>query len=184
MPLDHLELLGWMAARERRLSEGIAGAALLNEAGHLARGETNPWEMIARGVELLDGMDCLIFRLAPGEAPRGARDIISPTDLQRIEEIRVSFGGHSLCMQSRARDSVAARPAAFEQTGSGGARRGDVRVLVALAREQLEQLEAPEQIREEARAVLERLQESADGVGSPEASALAMRALRDAAVPL
>jgi hypothetical protein len=184
MPLDHLELLGWMAARERRLSEGIAGAALLNEAGHLARSETYPWEMIARGVELLDGMDCLIFRLAPGETPRGARDIISPADLQRIEEIRVGYRGHFLHMQSRAIDSVAATPPSFEALEPGEERRGDLRVLVALARERLEQLKAPEQIKEEARAVLERLQESADGVGSPEASALAMSALRDAFVPL
>lgn len=183
MPLDHLELLGWMAARERRLSEGIAGAALLSEAGHLARGETDPWEMIARGVELLDGMECLLFRSGPGEAPRGPRDIISLADLQRIEEIRVSYRGHSLHMQSRANDSVATNPAAFEGTGAGE-RRGDIRVLVALARERLEQSEAPEGIREEARSVLERLQESADSVGSSEASALAMSALRDAFGPL
>jgi hypothetical protein len=182
---DHLELLDWMVERELRESGGVSGAALLSEAGELERGEEEPWEGIARRVELLDGMRCLSFRRAPGEPPSGPTDVISLTDLQAIEEIRVTYEGHTLHRLRVAERSLPSNLTIIDNTTIGQARTArqnriaDVRVLIALARRRLQDIDAPEEVRVEAATLLERLQDVAKDADTP-AAALVANALQGA----
>lgn len=182
---DHLELLDWMVERELRESGGVSGAALLSEAGELARGEEEAWEGIARRVELLDGMRCLGFRRAPGEPPPGPTDVISLTDLQAIEEIRVTYEGHNLHRLRVAERSLPSNVTIIDNTtigraGTAGQNRiADVRVLIALARRRLQDIDAPEEVRVEATTLLERLQDVAEDADTP-AAALVANALQGA----
>ena len=183
MAVDHIELLRWMAERERREGRGIDGARLLSEAGHLARNDLEPWEAVARAVELLDGIGCLIWREGDDGAPPAGGGVISAEMLQGVEEIRVSVAGQAICQQPSGpgpNQIMIIQHSTIGQLAMGDNEVGDVRVLIAAAREQLEEIDAPEEVKEEARTIFERLQGAAGTVGTSAAASLVSTALQSA----
>jgi hypothetical protein len=183
MPVDHIELLRWMEERERREGRGVGGAELLSGASHLARNELEPWEAVTRAVELLDGIGCLLWRQGTDDVPRVADGLISRETLQLVEEIRISAAGQAICQHASGAGTTQItiiRDSTIGQLAMGDNTIGDIRVLITAAREQLEGLEAPEAVKEEARTMLERLQGVAGTVGTSAAASLVSSALQSA----
>lgn len=182
MPVDHIELLRWMAERERREGRGIGGSELLSGASHLARNEVEPWEAVTRAVELLDDMGCLLWRQGTG-APRAADGLIPREALQLVEEIRITANGQAICQHAGGVGTTQITIIQDSTIGQLAMRDnaiGDIRALITVAREQLEGMDAPEEVKDEARSMLERLQGAAGTVGTSAAAALASSALQSA----
>ena len=183
MPVDHIELLRWMDQRERSDGRGVGGAELLSGAGHLARNDLDPWEAITRAVEILDGIGCLVWRDKMGEVGRTGDGFLSRESLQIVEEIRISATGHAICQQtggSGTTQITIIQNSTIGQLAMRDSTVGDVRVLIATARERLESLDAPEDVKEEARTLLERLQGAVGTAATSAAAALVTSALQSA----
>jgi hypothetical protein len=172
-----------MDGRERKDGRGVGGAELLNGAVHLARNDLDPWEAITRAVELLDGIGCFAWRDGTDEMHRTEDGLFSRESLQSVEEIRISAAGHAICQH--AGGSVTTQITIIQDSTIGqlamrDSTIGDIRLLLATAREQLEGLNAPEEIKEEARTMLERLQRAAGTAATSTAAALVTSALQSA----
>lgn len=182
MAVDHIELLEWMAARERREGRGIDGAQLMIDAGHLAGGDLDPWKALARALDLLKQMNCLLWREA---SDPGAATLRSPLDqdtARAMSEIRVSATGHTICQagQNRASPIMIINNSSIGQVGMGDNRVGDIHLVLAQAQQELDRLEVPEDVKEEARSMLERLQGAAASIGTPAAASVLTVALEKA----
>jgi hypothetical protein len=184
VPVDHLELLRLMVDRERREGGGIDGAALLVEGSRLSKNDVDPWDAVARAVELLDGFGCLILRLGAGEAPREPDATITRESLQAIDEIRVSATGLAIGQQpigiGGPTQITIIQNSHIGHLGMGDTTVGDVRVLINAAREQLEAMDAPEDVKAEARTILERLHGAAGSVATSATASLVSSALQSA----
>lgn len=183
MPVDHLDLLRLMVDRERREGAGIDGAALLVEGSRLSKNDGDPWDAVARAVELLVGFGCLTLRVAAGEAPHKTGTAITRESLQAIEEIRVSTTGLAIGQQPTGAGPTQItiiQNSHIGHLGMGDTTVGDVRVLITAAREQLEAMDAPEDVKAEARTTLERLHGAAGSVATSAAASLVSSALQSA----
>jgi hypothetical protein len=183
VPVDHLELLRLMVNRERHEGGGIDGAALLVEGSRLSKGDVDPWDAVARAVELLDGFGCLSLRTTAGEAPHRTGAAITRESLQAVEEIRVSTTGLAIGQQPSGAGPTQItiiQNSHIGHLGMGDTTVGDVRVLINAAREQLEAIDAPEDVKAEARTILEQLQGAAGSVATSAAASLVSTALQSA----
>jgi hypothetical protein len=202
MAVDPLTLLDWMAARERRLGSGIDGALLLSQTGHLdsdldpakdgaphfdtdptSGEELEPWEAVARAVDLLCQLQALVWRPQSTEIKRPAPGSIDQAMLSSLSEIRVSGRGHLICDASRSSGRIQfnfIESSTVGQLGMGDNTVGDVRVLLSAAQVELEHLEAPAELKAEAREKLARIQEVAGTIGTSAAASLITAALQSA----
>jgi hypothetical protein len=181
--VDHLELLGWMAARERRECDHIDGTQLMVDASHLAGGDLDPWRALARALELLRREDCIAWAPAPGSTASPTASPLDPDAVRAMRAIRVSAVGHVMCL------AVGTQPPAqinifnnssVGQVGTGENRMGDVHLLFARAQEELDRLDVPEDLKEEARSMLGRLQGTASDIATPAAASVLALALEQA----
>jgi hypothetical protein len=109
--------------------------------------------------------------------------VISRETLQLVEEIRVSAAGQAICQHtggSGTTQITIIQDSTIGQLAMRDSAIGDIRVLITTAREQLERLEAPEDVKEEARTMLDRLQGAAGTVGTSAAATLVSSALQSA----
>lgn len=172
-----------MVDRERREGGGIGGTALLIEGSRLSKNDVDPWDAVAGAVALLDGFGCLNLRTAAGETSNEPGAAITRQSLQGVEEIRVSATGLVIGQQSSGSGPTQItiiQNSHIGHLGMGDTTVGDVRVLISAAREQLEVMDAPEDVKAEARTILERLQGAAGSAATSAAASLVSSALQSA----
>jgi hypothetical protein len=182
MSVDHIELLRWMATRERREGNYIDGTQLMVDASHLAGPDLDPWEALARAMELLSRENCVVWQLDSAGEP-GPSGRVDPAAVRSMRSIRVSATGHVLCLATESPPPAQINifnNSSVGQVGMGENRVGDVHLLFARAQEELDRLEAPEELKEEARGMLGRLQDAAADVATPAAASVLALALEKA----
>jgi len=189
MPVDPIQLLSWMASRERRRAVGVDGAELMVDARHLAAPEDlDPREALARAIEALKQMDCISWRAEAGASKSLAPGEVDQDLLRQVGGIRVSATGHSLCLAGA--DKYTARQGITQinifnkssvgQLGMGENRIGDIRVMLAMARSELEAMDVDQEVKEEARGTLEKMQSLAESTAGSAAASLISAALQSA----
>jgi hypothetical protein len=182
MSVDHIELLRWMATRERREGTYIDGTQLMVDASHLAGADLDPWQAMVRAMELLIRENCVVWKLDPPK-DLGSSGRMDPDTVRSMRSIRVSATGHVLCLAAQAHPPAQINifnNSSVGQVGMGENRVGDVHLLFARAQEELDRLDAPEELKEEARGMLGRLQDAAADVATPAAASVLALALEKA----
>lgn len=183
MSVDHIELLQWMAARERRETGYIDGAQLMVDASHLAGADLDPWQALARALELLKQENCVIWRLESGSGAAAPSAPVDSDAVRAMRAIRVSATGHTICLASQVQPPAQINifnHSSVGQVGMGENRIGDVHLLFARAQEELDGLDLPEDLKEEARGMLRQLQGAAAGITTPAAASVLALALEQA----
>jgi hypothetical protein len=183
MTVDHLVLLDWIAARERREGSELDGSMLLSEAHPLAGDDIEPWAALAHAFDLLCKMNVLVWRPGSGDEKRSISGSIDQAALGALKGIRVNSTGHLLCNASKSPQQIQVNifnSSSVGQLGMGDNTVGDVRVLLAAAQEELERLDADDDLKAEAREKLGRLQETAATIGTSAVASLITAALQSA----
>jgi len=183
MSVDHIALLQWMAARERRETGHIDGAQLMVDAGHLAGADPDPWQALARALELLKQENCVVWRPESGAGAAARSAPLDPDSVRDMQAIRVSATGHTICLASQVQPPAQINifnHSSVGQVGTGDNRAGDIHLLFARAQEELDRLKLPEDVKEEARGMLGQLQNAAASVGTPAAASVLALALEQA----
>lgn len=172
-----------MATRERRNSTYIDGAQLMLDAGHLAQDDIDPWQALARALELLKQENCVVWHEGSELGTTPLSGPLDPDSLRTVTGIRVSATGHTICQAgqiNRASPIMIFNNSSIGQVGMGDNRIGDIHVVLAQAQQELDHLEVPDDIKEEARSMLERLQGAAASIGTPAAASVLTVALEKA----
>jgi hypothetical protein len=183
MSVDHIALLQWMAARERRETDYIDGARLMVDASHLAGTDLDPWQALARALELLKQENCIVWRLESGSGGAARSAPFDADTVREMRAIRVSATGHTICLASQVQPPAQINifnHSSVGQVGMGDNRAGDVHLLFARAQEELDRLKLPEDVKEEARGMLRQLQDAAASIGTPAAASVLALALEQA----
>jgi hypothetical protein len=172
-----------MAERERREGGEIDGTQLMVDASHLAGADLDPWKALARALDLLRREQCIIWQSPPPSATSEPDGPLDPDRVRAMRSIRVSATGRVMCLaaasQSPAQINIF-NNSSVGQVGMGENRIGDVHLLFARAQEALDRLDVPDDLREEARSMLGRLQSAASDVATPAAASVLALALEQA----
>lgn len=127
--------------------------------------------------------DCITWQADPGLTAASSNGPVNADAIRAMRSIRVSATGHVMCLAAQAQTPAQINifnHSSVGQVGMGENRIGDVHLLFARAQEELDRLDAPEDIKEEARGMLEQLQSAAAGIATPAAVSVLALALEQA----
>lgn len=165
MPVDHMELLAWIADREDAFpGSWLDGTSLMQQASGLARRDGLPWDAVARAAARLRRLGLLDwdYSLWPNESQEPRPEFIDQQLLQRTRNIIVSGRGHE-ALAARGRKAVPTQVnivnSTVAQLALGDIRNIDVFVILDAAERALEQIDAPEEAKSEARGVIRRMRD-------------------------
>lgn len=185
MPVDHMELLAWIAEREDIFpGTPLDGMTLMQQASGLAGSDGLPWDAVARAAGRLRKLDLIgwDYMLWPDEAQEPRPDLIDQRLLQRTRDIIVTGHGHqALAARTKAAATqVNIVNSIVGQIALGDIRNIDVFVILDAAERALEQLDAPGDAKSEARTALRRMRDAGASVISTTAGEVLAAAVRHA----
>ena len=183
MPLDRLRLLDWLIAREREEpGTTLSGRELLPRAAVLCSTDPSPWTAVARTVAELSQLGCISWRyvLYPGDTSIPPSHLLNDRTVQQVEDIMVTTGGYTHIANVRPVGPGTQITISGGQVAFGNIQNIDISFLLSAAEGKLDELDVPDDAREEARGVLRRMGEIVAGVGSSAAGSVAAAAIRHA----
>lgn len=184
MPVDHMELLAWIAEREDTFPGTSLDGTTLMQQGGFAGSDGLPWDAVARAAGRLRKLEFIAwdYTLWPNETREPRADLIDQQLLQRTREILVTGQGHqALAVRTKATATqVNIINSTVGQIALGDIRNIDVFVILNAAEQALEQLDAPDDAKSEARTALRRMRDAGASVLSTTAGEVLGAAVRQA----
>jgi hypothetical protein len=181
LSLDRLSLLEWLVAREREEpGTTISGRDLLPRASVLCSTDPTPWKAVARAVGELMQLECISWRHVPypDEPNILSPQLLNDRTLQQVDDIMVTTGGLTHLANVRPVGPGIQITVSGGQVAFGNIQNIDIAFLLSAAEGKLNELDVPEDAREEARGVLRRMGETAMSVGSTAAGSVVAAAIR------
>lgn len=188
MPVDHWELLGWMAERERNEPSrpAIFGAEFLQQAADLAGDDDLAWDAVARAASHLKRLGYIGWRYIPVpnvDRPEPPLEFVDSAFLQRVQEIHVTAEGHA-ALASRQKADPAAQinivNSTVGQVALGDIKNIDIFVILDAMERSLTTLDASPDEKEQARTAIQRMRDAGSSVGTSAAGTVLGAALRQA----
>jgi hypothetical protein len=183
VPVDRLVLLEWMVARERA-EQGlpINGRDLMLRASTLCAGDPSPWAAVARAAGELHSLGCTTWRyiLYPGDTGEPPPHLINDRNFQQVEDVMVTPTGYRLIADRHPPGPGTHITISGGQVAFGNIQNIDILVLLAAAETQIEQMDAPQEVKDEARGIVRRMREAGAGIGSSAAGSVVAAAIRQA----
>lgn len=175
-----MDLLEWIAARERDPGGHLTGITLIQKASGLPGEDPDTarrWDGVARAAARLHKLGFIEWTYVRpfnevGETPYDAMD---QQYVQRVRDIMLTGAGYAAL-----KDRAAAEPANTINIGQlalGNITNVDVFVILEAADRLLDQLDAPTEVKDEARGILQRMQSAGQTVASGAAIELLAREL-------
>jgi hypothetical protein len=186
MPVDHMELLAWMAGREDTFpGSSLDGMTVMQEASGLAGSDGLPWDAVARAAGRLRkiGLIDWEYSLWPNETHEPRPELIDQQLLQRTRNIIVTGQGHQ---------SLAARAAKMASTqvniinstvgllALGDIENIDFFVILEAAERALEHVQASPAAKAEAHGAIRRMRDAGASAISSTAREVLAAAVRQA----
>ena len=183
MPFDRMALLEWMAAREREEpGVSINGRDLMPRASILCSNDPMPWSAVARAAGELFGLGCLTWRyvLYPGESGPPPPHLINDRTFQQAEDVMVTATGYSMIASVHPPAPGTQITISGGQVAFGNIHNINIFVLLAAAEAQLDEMDVPDEMKEEARGILRKMRDAGTSVGSSAAGSVVAAAIRQA----
>jgi hypothetical protein len=187
MPVDRWKLLAWMAEREENEPglPTIRGVDLIQRASDLAGDDGRPWDAVVKAAAYLKRAGFVEWRFDPfpNGPPEPPVEFFEQMTFQQVREIGVTALGHTKLAQQAAAKSgtqVNIVHSTVGQLALGNIENIDITVLLDGVERSLEQLEAPEAEKEEARTAIQRMRQAGSTVATSAAGSLLAEALRRA----
>ena len=181
-----MKLLEWLADREE-IHPGISlnGMTMLQETSGLAGADGLPWEAVARAAADLLKLGLIDWRYVRpfnevGDTPPHLMD---QRYVQRVEDIMVTAEGSAAMAARRSTGggtTVNIVNSTVGQVALGDISNIDVFVILEAAERALGQLDAPPEVKAEARGVLQRMREAGASVGTGAVAEILAAAVRRA----
>lgn len=185
MPVDHMELLAWIAQREEVFPGApLDGSTMMQETSGLAGSDGLPWEAVARAAGRLRKLGLIDWEYMrwPNEAQEPRADLIDYQLLQRTRTILVTSQGYQ-ALAARAKTpapQVNIINSTVGQLALGDIRNIDVFVILKAAEQALDQIDAPDDVKSEARGALLRMRDAGASLLSTAARETLAAAIRQA----
>jgi hypothetical protein len=186
MPLDHWQLLAWMAEREEREPgmPTLFGTNFLQGAAGLAGGDGLPWDAVARCAAHLKRLGQIDWRYlpTPGDRPEPPLEFIDSGFLQRVQGIHVTDRGHAALAsrQQRHPTQINIVNSTVGQVALGDIQNIDIFVVLDAMERSLADLDASAEDKQEARSAIARMRQAGGAVAGSAASSVLAAALRQA----
>jgi hypothetical protein len=183
MPLDRMALLGWMVARERdEPGIPINGRDLMPRAATLCRDDPMPWNAVARAAGELYQLGCVTWRyvLYPGESSVPPPHLVNDRTFQQADGVMVTSVGYGMFANAHPPAEGTQITISGGQVAFGNIQNIDVFFLLESAEAQIDHLEVPTEVKEEARGILRKMREAGTSVGSSAAGSVVAAAIRQA----
>lgn len=186
MPVDHMELLAWIADREDTFpGSWLDGTTLMQQASGLAGSDGLPWDAVARATGRLRKLGLIDwdYTLWPNETQEPRPDFIDQQLLQRTRNIIVTGHGHEALAARGAKvasTQVNIVNSTVGQLALGDIRNIDVFVILDAADQALERLDASADAKSEARSAIRRMREAGASAISSTAREVLAAAVRQA----
>jgi hypothetical protein len=175
VPVDPMKLLEWIAERERDFPGApLNGETLMRETSGLAGDDSVPWEAVAKAAARLRKRGHLDwdYTLWPNESHEPRPEDIDYQNFQRTREITVSGTGLQALAAAQTKTPSHQVNVAIGQLALGDITNFDVLVIVDAAEQALDQLDAPADVKAEARTMLQRMRSAGKEVASSAAAEL------------
>lgn len=186
MPVDHMELLGWIADREDVFpGSSLDGTTLVQQLSGLAGSDGMPWDAVARAAGRLRKLGLIDweYTLWPNETQEPRPEFIDQRLLQRTRNIIVTGQGHE-ALAARAPKAPPTQVnivnSIVGQVALGDIRNIDVFVILDAAEQALDQVDAPDDAKLEARSVIRRMRDAGASAISATAREVLAAAVRQA----
>lgn len=172
MPVDHMELLAWVAQRENAFPGcGLDGGAVMQQASGLAGSDGLPWDAVARAAAQLRRLGLIAWDYSswPAETMEPSPEFIGQSLFQRTRDIIVTGHGHQALAARIAKESavqVNSVNSTVGQLAFGDIRNVDVFVILDAAERALAEVEGADQAKTEARRILQRMKAAASSTVS------------------
>lgn len=183
MPLDRMALLAWMVARERdEPGTSINGRDLMPRGSALCADDPMPWVAVARASGELYRLGCLTWRyvLYPGESTVPPPHLINDRTFQQAEDVMVTASGYGMIAAVHPAGPGTQITISGGQIAFGNIQNIDVYFLLAAAETETAQMDAPDDVKDEARGILRKMREAGTSVGSSAAGSVVAAAIRQA----
>lgn len=188
MPVDHWELLSWMAERERNEPSRptMFGTEFLQQAAGLAGDDGLPWDAVARAAGHLKRLGYIGWRYIPApnvDRPEPPLEFVDSAFLQRVQEVHVTAEGHA-AVASRQKADPGTRinivNSTVGQVALGDIKNIDIFVILDAMERSLTALDASPEEKEQARTAIQRMRDAGSSVGTSAAGTVLGAALRQA----
>jgi hypothetical protein len=183
VPVDRLVLLDWMVVRERA-EQGlrINGRDLMARASTLCAGDPRPSAAVARAAGELHSLGCVTWRyvLYPGDTSEPPPHLINYRNLQQVEDVMVTPTGYRLIADRHPPGPGTQITISGSQVAFGNIQNIDIFVLLDATESQIDQMDAPQEVKDEARGIVRRMREAGVGVGSSAVGSVIAAAIRQA----
>ena len=185
MPVDHMELLAWIAQREDVYpGNSLDGSMLMQETSGLAGSDGVPWDAVARAAGRLRKLELIVwdYMFWPNEAQEPRPEFIDHQLMQRTRNILVTGQGHQ-ALAARAQTPAAQVNIVNSTVGQvalGDISNIDLFVILKAAEQALDRIDASQEVKSEARSALQRMRDVGSSALSSAASEVLAAAIRQA----
>jgi hypothetical protein len=181
-----MKLLAWIAERERDFpGSSLDGSSLMQQTSGLAGDDGLPWEAVAKAAARLRKRGHLDWNydLWPNESQEPPPESIDYMNFQRPQNITIS--GSGLQALAALEPNAAGRQVNIVNSFVGQIALGDITnidlfVILDAAEQALDQLDAPQEVKTEARGVLQRMKAVGTSVASGAVAEVLAAAVRKA----
>jgi hypothetical protein len=184
MPVDPMELLAWIAERERDFPQApLIGNTLMQEAAGLAGDDGLPWDAVAKAAARLRKRGYLDwdYVLWPNESEEPPPERIDYMNFQRTRDITISGSAQQVLATQGVSNPVTQVNIINSTVGQlalGDVSNIDMFVILEAAERALARIDAPPEAKEEARGVIARMKDAGSSVISAAASEVLAAAVR------
>ena len=179
-----MKLLAWIAERERDFPQAaLDGTTLMQEAAGLAGDDGLPWEAVAKAAARLRKRAYLDWEYLrwPNEAQEPSPENIDSRNFQRTREIAISGAGLQILATQTLTTPVTQVNVVNSTVGQlalGDINNIDVFVILEAAERALDEIDAPTEIKAQARGVIARMRDAGSAVISAAVSEVLAAAVR------
>lgn len=188
MPVDHWELLAWMAEREDN-EPGLPtlfGTNFLQQAAGLAGEDALSWDAVARSaahLKRIGQIDWVYIPTANVDRPEPPLEFVDSAFLQRVQGIHVTDKGHT-ALASRQKTNTGAQinivNSTVGQVAFGDIKNIDIFVVLDAMERSLASVDASPEEKDEARTAIQRMRNAGGTVATSAAGSVLAAALRQA----
>jgi hypothetical protein len=182
--VDSFELLEWLVQREEKTRGGeLGGPELMMQASHLNAGDQYAWAGVTRAAAELRRRKWIDWRFedSPGYSQEPPPHLFTDQDMQRVRGIMVTTEGFS-ALAARRPPAPTHQINIFQSTvgqlALGDIANIDLFLILDAAERCLDNIEGPDDAKEQARGVLRRMREAGTSIATTTAAEVLAAAVR------
>lgn len=186
MAVDRFELLAWLVRREDdEPGVELSGATILTRAAHLNAGDEPAAMEVARAAGELRRLGWIDWRFDvwPGRLSEPPPHVFDDQVMHRVDGIVVAHTGHAV-LAARCpivpTQQINITQSTVGQLALGNIANIDILLILEAAERCLDEIDAPEDAKDEARGVLRRMREAGSTIAARAAGSVLATAVRQA----